>query len=156
MAYLEIPSSGRLAQLVEQFVYTEKVRGSSPLAPTNKNRSLRSGFYLWALSKQPVLLAEGHAPQEYFHFYSRSRSLKIRSVAQRYEKRLFPAATNREPRPAVLSRILAQRRILLSSCGTSPGFPFLMTSDRVPHHPNKKHFRRGVFCCIKLLLCYFT
>lgn len=25
---------GRLAQLVEQFVYTEKVRGSSPLSPT--------------------------------------------------------------------------------------------------------------------------
>jgi hypothetical protein len=26
---------GRLAQLVEQLIYTEKVRGSSPLSPTN-------------------------------------------------------------------------------------------------------------------------
>ena len=27
---------GRLAQLVEQLIYTEKVRGSSPLPPTNE------------------------------------------------------------------------------------------------------------------------
>ena len=36
---------GRLAQLVEQFVYTEKVRGSSPLPPTNKELNDFFGGY---------------------------------------------------------------------------------------------------------------
>jgi hypothetical protein len=33
---------GGLAQLVEQLIYTEKVTGSSPVSPTEKNRE--SGF----------------------------------------------------------------------------------------------------------------
>ena len=38
-------SRGRLAQLVEQPVYTGKVRGSSPLSPTEeKNRTALCGF----------------------------------------------------------------------------------------------------------------
>ena len=30
---------GRLAQLVERFIYTEDVTGSSPVSPTDKNRT---------------------------------------------------------------------------------------------------------------------
>ncbi|MDB5204780.1 MAG: hypothetical protein JWP09_808 [Candidatus Taylorbacteria bacterium] len=32
---------GRLAQLVEQFIYTEKVTGSSPVSPTKIQKTLR-------------------------------------------------------------------------------------------------------------------
>ena len=34
-AILQLPELGRLAQLVEHLVYTERVSGSSPLAPTS-------------------------------------------------------------------------------------------------------------------------
>jgi len=37
MAVARLPRSGRLAQLVEHLVYTERVGGSSPSAPTTNN-----------------------------------------------------------------------------------------------------------------------
>jgi hypothetical protein len=37
-AKARLPAQGRLAQLVEHLVYTERVGGSSPSAPTRKTR----------------------------------------------------------------------------------------------------------------------
>jgi hypothetical protein len=49
------PKIGRLAQLVERFVYTEDVGGSSPSSPTIHPRELLVLFYVrfrrWALQR---------------------------------------------------------------------------------------------------------
>ncbi len=77
-AYFRNGVTGRLAQLVEQRIYTAKVGGSSPSSPTHVGNRFGGFLRVWAMSTAPTCCAWGLEQRSYVFAIQNAKTSELR------------------------------------------------------------------------------